>query len=100
MKLLEKNRKACIQIEHYKLDLSDYRFVSLRGELEKVGDPKEYNEVVHKFSETGKNMLSNKFLAAHGLDPSEGWESFITHKGFIIMKLEKISEKIGLKSPP
>ena len=79
--------------------MSSYRFVSLRGELEKVDNPSEYKEAVLTFSEIGKKTLSTKFLAAHGLDPSEGWESFSPCKQFIIMKLEKISEKIGLKSP-
>jgi nitroimidazol reductase NimA-like FMN-containing flavoprotein (pyridoxamine 5'-phosphate oxidase superfamily) len=97
VKLLEKNRKVCVQIERYQPDLSSYRFVSLRGELEKVDDPNEYKEAVLTFSETGKKV-STKFLAAHGLDPSEGWESFSPCKQFIIMKL-KISEEIGLKSP-
>ena len=99
VKLLEKNRKVCVQIERYQPDLSSYRFVSLRGELEKVDDPNEYKEAVLTFSKTDKKMLSTKFLAAHGLDPSDGWESFSPRKQFIIMKLEKISEKIGLKSP-
>ena len=99
MKLLEKNRKVCVQVERYQPDLSNYRFVSLRGELKKVENPSEYKEAVLTFSEIGKKMLSTKFLAAHGLDPSEGWESFSPCKQFIIMKLEKISEKIGLKSP-
>jgi uncharacterized protein len=99
MKLLEKNRKVCVQIERYQPDLSSYRFVSLSGELGKVDDPNEYKEAVLTFSEVGKKTLSTKFLAAHGLDPSEGWESFSPCKQFIIMKLEKIYEKIGLKSP-
>lgn len=51
--MLEKNRKVSVQIERFQLDLSNYRFVSLRGKLEKLDDPKEYKEAVLTFSETG-----------------------------------------------
>ena len=97
MRLLEQDDKACVQIESYKPDLSEYNFVSLRGRLVKVEDQEEANQVVSLFAETGKDGISPKFLAAHGFDPDAGWDVF---KGdLVIIKLVDIVEKVGLKSP-
>ena len=97
MRLLEQDDKACVQIESYKPDLSEYNFVSLRGRLVKVEDPEEANKVVRLFAKTGKDSISPKFLAAHGFDPEDGWDVF---KGdLVIIKLVDIVEKVGLKSP-
>ena len=34
MRFLKKSKKACVQIEKYNSDLSNYRFASFRGQLE------------------------------------------------------------------
>ena len=97
MRLIEQDNRACVQIESYTPDLSEYNFVSLRGHLVKVEDPDEVKRAVRLFAETGKNSISPKFLAAHGFDPGAGWDIF---KGdLIIIKLVDIVEKVGLKSP-
>lgn len=98
MRLLDRDNKVCVQIESYKPDLSQYNFVSIRGALEQVDDPSEYSKVVKMFRESGKE-LSTKFLAAHGIDPSRGWDEFKEGKGLVIMRLVDIVEKVGLKSP-
>ena len=99
MRFLQENRKACVQIEYYEPDLSSYKFVSLRGELEQVKDLDKYEKAVKMFAEIGKKRLSPKFLAAHGLDPDGDWDSFNVSKQFVIMKLVNVTDKIGLKSP-
>ena len=97
MRLIEQDDKACVQIESYKPDLSEYNFVSLRGRLVKVDDTNEVEEAVQLFAETGKDSISPKFLAAHGFEPDSGWDVF---KGdLVIIKLVDIVEKVGLKSP-
>ena len=97
MRLIEQDNRACVQIESYTPDLSEYNFVSLRGQLVKVEDPDEVERAVRLFAETGKNSISPKFLAAHGFDPGAGWDIF---KGdLVIIKLVDIVEKVGLKSP-
>ena len=98
MRLLDRDNKACVQIESYKPDLSMYNFVSIRGDLEEVVDPAEYRKAVELFRESGKK-LSTKFLAAHGIDPGKGWDEFNTEKRLVIVKLVKVVEKVGLKSP-
>jgi nitroimidazol reductase NimA-like FMN-containing flavoprotein (pyridoxamine 5'-phosphate oxidase superfamily) len=98
MVLIEQDNRACVQIESYVPDLSDYNFVSLRGQLVRVDDYDEYRRVVELFAETGMEHISPKFLAAHGFNPDDGWLCF---KGdeLVIIKLVDIVEKVGLKSP-
>ncbi len=99
MRFLKKSKKACVQIEKYNSDLSNYRFASFRGQLEEVMDENEYKDIIILFSESGKERISTNFLAAHGIKPEEGWESFKFSNKYVIMKLVDIVEKIGLKSP-
>jgi len=99
MRLLERGEGACVEIESYREDLSEYRFVVLRGTLKVVADSKERESVIKRMAEQGKRKLSENFLPAHGLKREEGWSAFSPEKPMIIVKLDKVSEKIGLKSP-
>lgn len=98
MRLIDRDGRVCVQIESYKADLSEYDFVSIRGNLERVKVGDEYAKVVELFRETG-SKLSTKFLAAHGIEPKKGWDEFKEGKGLVIVKLVDIVEKVGLKSP-
>jgi len=98
MRLLKQDGRCCVQIERYVPDLSSYSFVSLRGRLEEVTDPDERRKAVSLFRETGKT-LSTRFLAAHGLDPEDGWDAFTADKDPVILKLVDVVEKVGLKNP-
>jgi nitroimidazol reductase NimA-like FMN-containing flavoprotein (pyridoxamine 5'-phosphate oxidase superfamily) len=99
MRLLKKDKKVCVSIESLVPDMSEYRFVVLRGELEKVEDTEEREIAIRKLSEFGRKRLSENFLAAHGFSPAEGWGSLLPEKSLVIYKLENVSETIGLKSP-
>lgn len=99
MRLLEKDKRVCVEIEKYRPDLSEYKFVVLRGELEVLNDSDERANVIHRMAEEGKLKLSTNFLAAHGFKKEEGWDSFTPEKPIVIVKLKKVTEKIGLKSP-
>ena len=99
MRLLEKDKRVCVEIEKYRPDLSEYNFVVLRGMLEVVKDPQERAEVIRKMAEDGKQRLSTNFLAAHGFKKDEGWSSFTPEKPVIIVRLKETIEKMGLKSP-
>ncbi len=99
MKLLERDKRVCVEIERYRSDLSEYRFVVLRGTLKVVTDPQERAKVIKKIAEEGKQKLSENFLAAHGFKKEQGWSSFTPEKPIVIVKLEEIAEEIGLKSP-
>jgi nitroimidazol reductase NimA-like FMN-containing flavoprotein (pyridoxamine 5'-phosphate oxidase superfamily) len=99
MKLLETDQKVCVEIENYRKNLSEYRFVLLRGTLKVVKDARERADVIKKMAEQGRQKLSRNFLPAHGLKAEDGWASFNSTMPIIIVKLDEVSEKIGLKSP-
>ena len=99
MRLLEMDSKACVQIESYKPDLSEYNFVSYRGRLERVTDARERDKAIRLFAETGKKRLSPKFLAAHGIEPNRGWGEFTPEKDLVIVKLVDVVERVGLRNP-
>ena len=99
MRLLEKDKRVCVEIEEYKPDLSEYNFVVLRGTLKVVTDPQERAMVIRRMAEEGEQKLSPNFLAAHGFKKEEGWSSLTPEKPLIIVKLEDVSQEIGLKSP-
>jgi len=99
MRLLEKDKRVCVEIEKYKQDLSEYNFVVLRGKLKVVRDPQERAKVIAKIAVEGKQKLSTSFLAAHGFKKEQGWSSLSPEKPLVIVKLEEVTEEIGLKSP-
>lgn len=99
MRLLEKDKRVCVEIEKYRPDLSEYNFVVLRGMLEVVKDPEERARVIQKMVEDGRQKLSRNFLAAHGFEKEEGWASFTPEKPVIIVRLKETIRKMGLKSP-
>jgi len=99
MRLLEKEKRVCVEIEKFRPDLSEYNFVVLRGELEVVRDSHERAEVINRMAEEGKQKLSTSFLAAHGFKKEEGWSSFTPERPVVIVKLKEVAEEIGLKSP-
>ena len=98
MRLLDRDDKVCVQIESYTPDLAEYKFVSLRGRLEKVEKKDELQKAIERFRETGRNKLSPNFLAAHGFNPKDGWNVF-TGEDLVIIKLNDITDIVGLKSP-
>ena len=98
MRLLEKDDRVCVGLESFKPDLSEYKFVVLRGRLKIVDDPEERSKAIQKLAEEGSKKISTNFLAAHGLDKKDGWKSFTSEKSFVIIKLDQLKDEIGLKS--
>ncbi|MCJ7713578.1 pyridoxamine 5'-phosphate oxidase family protein [Candidatus Bathyarchaeota archaeon] len=99
MRLLERDKLVCVEIEKYNPDLSSYNFVVFRGELEVVKDSDERTKIINKIAKTGNQKLSPNFLAVHGLKKEEGWDSFSPKRQFVIVKLKEVTEIMGLKSP-
>ncbi len=99
MKFLKDDKRVCVEIEKYNPDLSEYKFVVLRGELEIVRNSKERADVITRIAKEGKQRLSSNFLVAHGFNKEEGWDSFTPESQAVIMKLKNVTEEIGLKSP-
>ncbi len=50
-------------------------------------------------AEVGEQKLSPNFLLAHGFPQGCDWGYFTEDKPILIIKLDEVTEKIGLKSP-
>ena len=98
MKIVERNDRVCVAVERLADDLSDFRFVVLRGRLVRVDDPEEKGRVIEKLSVEGSRKLSERFLVAHGFEDHMNWDDMTPDREMIIFKLVE-SETIGLKSP-
>ena len=97
--LIEQDNRVAVEIETFKPNLERYCFVVFRGELEVVVDPNERQKAIEHMAEVGANKLSTNFLAAHGLEKSEGWQGLTSEKPFKIVKLKNIIETVALGSP-
>ena len=62
-------------------------------------DPDERAEAIDKMGRLGAERLSENFLAAHGLNPDDGWPAFKPDNPLVIMKLGDVSDIVGLKYP-
>ncbi len=99
MRLLGKDNRVCVEIEKYKPDLSEYRFVVMNGTLRVVTDSEERKRVIKRMAQEGKRKLSTSFLFAHGFRQDQGWSSFSHEKPMVIVKLEDVEQIIGLRNP-
>jgi len=100
MKLIENDKRVCVEIEEYREDLSEYSFIVLRGILKVVTNPQERTKALHEFAEEGEQKLSTNFLPAHGFKKEDGWQSLTpTNPSLVAVKLEQVTQEIGLKSP-
>jgi hypothetical protein len=64
-----------------------------------VDEPNERQKAIKHMAEIGASQLSTNFLAAHGLEKSEGWQGLNPGKPFKIVKLKNIIETVALGSP-
>ena len=100
MKLIENDRNVCVEIEEYKEDLSKYSFIVIRGTLQIVTNEQERERALKKLAEEGESKFSKNFLLAHGFKKENGWSSLAsTEKSSVVIKLENVTQEIGLKSP-
>jgi nitroimidazol reductase NimA-like FMN-containing flavoprotein (pyridoxamine 5'-phosphate oxidase superfamily) len=100
MKLIKKDKKVCVEIEEYKKDLSEYKFIVLRGTLKLVINSMERTKALQKIANDGKQNLSPNFLPAHGFRKQDGWSSITEEdNSLVVVKLVNITQEIGLKSP-
>lgn len=99
IELLKQDEPVCVEIEKTTPDMREYAFVALTGKLKIVTESKERAKVVKKMADEGRRKFSENFLASHGLTRENGWSSLSSEKPLVIVKLEKVLECIGLKSP-
>jgi nitroimidazol reductase NimA-like FMN-containing flavoprotein (pyridoxamine 5'-phosphate oxidase superfamily) len=99
MSFFKQETPVCVEIERYTPNLSEYQFVVLTGKLRLVEDREERKMAVEKMAEVGKQRLSANFLVAHGFSKGSDWGAFTVEKPILIIKLDEVTEKTGLKSP-
>ena len=100
MKLIENDKRVCVEIEEYREDLSEYSFMVLRGALKVVTNPQERSKALQRLAEEGEQKLSTNFLPAHGFKKEDGWHSLTpANPSLVAVKLEHVTQEIGLKSP-
>lgn len=98
MRMLGTDSNVCVEIEEYEPDMSKYRFVALRGKLKIVTDSRERAEAINMLMSQARRRLSRSFLAAHGFDKTEDWSSLDSQKPLVVVKLDKVAHRAGLKS--
>jgi hypothetical protein len=59
----------------------------------------ERKKTIQKMAEVGKQKLSANLLTAHGFSKGSDWDDFTADKSILIIKLDEVTEKVGLKSP-
>ena len=99
MSFFKQETPVCVEIERYTPNLSEYQFVVLTGKLRLVENPVERKMAIKKMAEAGKQRLSPNFLVAHGFSQGSDWGAFSEDKPILIIKLDEVTEKTGLKSP-
>ncbi len=99
MRLLERDNRVCVGVESFEADMSEFSFVVLRGELERVLDEEERADAIRGLAKIGREGLSENFLTAHGFPAEEGWGTLSEDKPVAIFKLGRITDTIGLRSP-
>jgi len=99
MSFFKQETPVCVEIERYTPNLSEYQFVVLTGKLILVEDREERKMAIRKMAEAGKQKLSPNFLVAHGFSQGSDWGAFTADKPILIIKLDEVTEKTGLKSP-
>jgi hypothetical protein len=99
MSFFKQETPVCVEIERYTSNLSEYEFVVLTGKLRLVENREEMKLAIEKMAEVGKQKISKNFLLAHGFSMGSDWSDFTADKPILIIKLDEVTEKIGLKSP-
>lgn len=98
MRMLRRDSNVCVEIEEYEPDMSTFKFVALRGRLKKVTDPRERAQAINRLMNQGRRRLSRSFLVAHGFKKREDWSSLDPQKPLVVLKLEEVTERKGLKN--
>ena len=99
MSFFKQETPVCVEIEQYTPNFSEYEFVVLTGKLRLVEDREERKMAIETMAEVGKQKISKNFLLAHGFSMGSDWSDFSADKPILIIKLDEVIEKIGLKSP-
>jgi len=99
MRFLKRGTAVCVEIEWYTPNLSEYKFVVLSGNLKLAENREERKRAIIKMADLGKKKLSPNFLVAHGFPQGSGLGEFTDDRPVLIIKLDDVTKRTGLKSP-
>lgn len=88
-----------MEIEDYEPDLSEYKFITLGGQLKVVEDAEEQERVRKEFANmTEERDLSKNIMKAIGYSPEDPLEKIMEGKRNLVIKLVKVEDITGLKN--
>ncbi|BAZ99113.1 pyridoxamine 5'-phosphate oxidase family protein [Methanothermobacter sp. EMTCatA1] len=99
IELLRRNPYVAVEIEHYSDDLSEYRFVTLQGQIVEEKDPSTKRRVKEMFADLiDKRGLSRNILKALGHSPEDPLTCLVEMDRSYLWKLVEVVDIVGIKS--
>lgn len=99
VELIKSDPQVAVEIEKYNSDLSQYRFVTLRGQIKEVISEEEKMDVKGMFVKLIKEKdLSLNVMAALGYSPQDPPESILNGEKCYVWKLVNVKEIVALKN--
>ncbi len=99
VELIKSDPQVAVEIENYRSDMSDYRFVTLQGRINEVDERSEKLKVRQMFMDMiKKNKLSPNVLAALGHSPQDPLESILEEGKSTVWKLVDVHDIVALKN--
>jgi uncharacterized protein len=99
VKLFKEDPQVAVEIECYQPDLSQFRFVTLQGTINSVGEEGEKKRVRGMFVDLiKKKELSPQILAALGHSPEEPLEKICQEERSYVWKLVDVQDIVALKN--
>ena len=98
IELLRRNPYVAVEIEHYSDDLSEYRFVTLQGQIVEEKDPSTKRRVKEMFADLiEKRGLSRNILRALGHSPEDPLNCLVEMDRSYVWKLVEVVDIVGIK---
>lgn len=98
VELLSQDPQVAVEIECYKPDMSQFRFVTLQGTIKSVEDEEEKRKVRIMFVSLIRDQeLSPQILAALGHSPDEPLEKVCQEERSYVWKLVDVKDIVALK---
>ena len=99
IELLRNNPCVAVEIENYKPDLSEYRFVTLQGQIVEETEPGEVERVKKMFADLIETRnLSRNILRALGHSPEGPLACLVKMNRSHVWKLVDVVDITGIKS--
>jgi len=100
IKEFKRNPHVSVEIEKYAGDMSNYKFITLRGRIVEVKEDSKKRNIKEMFIKMIKDKkLSNKALAVLGYSPEESPQLILKEERTLVWKLIDVESIVALKNP-